>query len=49
MSFSLTSTSGFAAPGKHKGIGGNPDVYLNIATGEPVGDGAYLGRCRSLL
>ena len=49
IKFSLTSTGGYPMGGKHKGIGGNPDVYLNISTDTPVGDGMYLGRCRSML
>lgn len=50
IKFTLTSTGGYVMGGKHRGIGGNPDVYFSIGTATPVSSTpVYLGRCRSLL
>jgi hypothetical protein len=49
VNFTLSAAAGMAYTGRHKGIGGNPDVYLNLGVDAPTADGVYLGRCRSLM
>lgn len=50
VNLSLDSQGGAIAVGDHRGsgIGGNPDIYLNVGKDRPTTEGVYLGRCRAL-